>query len=109
VSNDKYTFESVPSTPGPGIPKSMGFSNGADISKMLNHKPSSSDLRGAGGRAHSGSVTSQPGNFTKHDYENVDPAIISSLESNPGYKRWVAQAGTLVADLLTCAGADQYV
>ena len=27
----------------------------------------------------------------------------------PGYKPWVAQAGTLVADLLTCAGADHII
>ena len=27
----------------------------------------------------------------------------------PGYKQWVAQAGTLVADLLTCAGADHII
>ena len=26
-----------------------------------------------------------------------------------GYKQWVAQAGTLVADLLTCAGADHVI
>lgn len=26
-----------------------------------------------------------------------------------GYKQWVAQAGTLVADLLTCAGADHII
>lgn len=27
----------------------------------------------------------------------------------PGYKQWVAQSGTLVADLLTCAGADHVI
>ncbi|KAF2008045.1 phosphoribosyl pyrophosphokinase [Amniculicola lignicola CBS 123094] len=27
----------------------------------------------------------------------------------PGYKQWVAQAGTLIADLLTCAGADHII
>lgn len=27
----------------------------------------------------------------------------------PGYKQWVAQAGTLIADLLTCAGADHVI
>ncbi|EYE90224.1 ribose phosphate diphosphokinase subunit PRS5 [Aspergillus ruber CBS 135680] len=27
----------------------------------------------------------------------------------PGYRQWVAQAGTLVADLLTCAGADHII
>ncbi|MCJ1312361.1 ribose-phosphate pyrophosphokinase [Agyrium rufum] len=27
----------------------------------------------------------------------------------PGYRQWVAQAGTLVADLLTCAGAEHII
>lgn len=31
------------------------------------------------------------------------------FQPQPGYKLWVAQAGTLVADLLTCAGADHII
>ncbi|KAI0169333.1 phosphoribosyl pyrophosphokinase [Hypoxylon sp. FL1284] len=50
---------------------------------------------------------SRAGSYTTHDYEN--PGLISTFEAKPGYKRWVAQAGTLVADLLTCAGADHVV
>ncbi|RKF71126.1 Ribose-phosphate pyrophosphokinase 5 [Golovinomyces cichoracearum] len=49
--------------------------------------------------------------FTTHDYEN--PSMISEAKNifraKPGYKQWVAQAGTLVADLLTCAGADHII
>ncbi|KAI9801476.1 MAG: ribose-phosphate pyrophosphokinase [Piccolia ochrophora] len=33
----------------------------------------------------------------------------SAFQPQPGYKQWVAQAGTLVADLLTCAGADHII
>ena len=33
----------------------------------------------------------------------------SPFAPRPGYKQWVAQAGTLVADLLTCAGADHVI
>jgi ribose-phosphate pyrophosphokinase len=33
----------------------------------------------------------------------------SAFKPSPGYKQWVAQAGTLVADLLTCAGADHII
>ena len=33
----------------------------------------------------------------------------STFKPSPGYKQWVAQAGTLVADLLTCAGADHII
>jgi ribose-phosphate pyrophosphokinase len=33
----------------------------------------------------------------------------SRFQPRPGYKQWVAQAGTLVAELLTCAGADHII
>ncbi|KAI1848977.1 hypothetical protein JX266_005405 [Neoarthrinium moseri] len=107
VPNDRYTFESVPPTPGPGRVKSAGFNHGADLSKMLNKIAFTTDA--AGVRSHSSSITSQPGSYTKHDYDNIDPSTIDQFEAKPGYKRWVAQAGTLVADLLTCAGADHVV
>lgn len=60
-------------------------------------------------------------------YFNSEPAITSSPTSahvppntsqnvappdfkpQRGYRQWVAQAGTLVADLLTCAGADHII
>ena len=32
-----------------------------------------------------------------------------TFQPRPGYKQWVAQSGTLVADLLTCAGADHVI
>ncbi|RPB20647.1 phosphoribosyl pyrophosphokinase [Terfezia boudieri ATCC MYA-4762] len=31
------------------------------------------------------------------------------FKAQAGYKQWVAQAGTLIADLLTCAGADHVI
>lgn len=114
----RYTFESVPATPGPGLPKSLGLNSGIDITKML-HKVSLSNgnalpktngevahsgADGAKGRDHASSVSSVTGNYTTHDYEN--PQMINAFQAKPGYKQWVAQAGTLVADLLTCAGAD---
>ncbi|CCU75486.1 unnamed protein product [Blumeria hordei] len=49
--------------------------------------------------------------ITTHDYEN--PTMVKEaqnmFQAKPGYKQWVAQAGTLVADLLTCAGADHII
>lgn len=118
----KYTFESVPATPGPGLPKSMGLDNGIDITKMLTKVSmangnglSKANGEGAGTgasngmdviktRNHANSVSSSAGAYTTHDYEN--PQAINAFQAKPGYKQWVAQAGTLVADLLTCAGAD---
>lgn len=118
AEHSKYTFESVPATPGPQIPKSMGLDNGIDITKMLtkvsiangnsHHKVNGeSAVTGADKakvRDHAGSVSANAGPYTTHDYEN--PQAINAFHAKPGYKQWVAQAGTLVADLLTCAGAD---
>jgi len=42
-----------------------------------------------------------------HTTMRVDPQ--ETFKPRPGYRQWVAQAGTLVADLLTCAGADHVI
>ena len=52
--------------------------------------------------------------LTNGTHEETGSAASTSSKSNtfvpqPGYKQWVAQAGTLVADLLTCAGADHII
>ncbi|KND94362.1 Ribose-phosphate pyrophosphokinase 5 [Tolypocladium ophioglossoides CBS 100239] len=126
-----YTFESVPATPRPGGPRSNGLANGVhNLAEKLSKSsiaedcgasegngngggyfPKRSDTvssLGSNGRGHhgEGSVSSQR-SFTTHDYEN--PSSISAFQPKPGYKQWVAQAGTLVADLLTCAGADHII
>ena len=136
ASNKDYTFESVPPTPRPGGPRSSGLHNGVyglaeklakntiseDKSHGLDgpnsisgvngeHHPRRTDtMSSAGsngrGHAHDGSISSQR-SFTTHDYENS--TSITAFTPKPGYKQWVAQAGTLVADLLTCAGADHII
>ncbi|KAK1756923.1 phosphoribosyltransferase-like protein [Echria macrotheca] len=92
---DAYTFESVPATPGPNIPRTLGFEDGMDVADMMvtskankHRTDGSSDHR-----------------YTTHDYEN--PMLIMAVQAQTGYKQWMAQAGSLVADLLTCAGADR--
>ncbi|KAK2805231.1 hypothetical protein FQN50_006256 [Emmonsiellopsis sp. PD_5] len=46
----------------------------------------------------------------KDDAESItNPSKLSNFHPRPGYRQWVAQAGTLVADLLTCAGADHII
>ncbi|KAH8666327.1 ribose-phosphate pyrophosphokinase [Xylariales sp. PMI_506] len=107
VSTERYTFESVPPTPGLSAVKGTGFFNGMDVNKVLTKISLSTGS--AGTRSHSSSITSQPSYFARHEYETNDSVARSSFETRPGYKRWVAQAGTLVADLLTCAGADHVV
>ena len=41
--------------------------------------------------------------------EEENSVVSTSFHARPGYKEWVAQAGTLVADLLTTAGADHVI
>lgn len=127
---DNYTFESVPATPGPHIAKSAGLNN-VDLAKALSRATSTNGIASPrvpappfhaqptnGDSSHhhnsngngttsnsSNNHNNDKGKFTTHDYENN--SVLSAFQAKPGYKRWVAQAGTLVADLLTCAGADQ--
>ncbi|KAJ0274331.1 hypothetical protein Brms1b_008126 [Colletotrichum noveboracense] len=120
-SKNGYTFESVPATPAPGVPRTAGLTNGIDGVASKLAKSKLNEERGNGtnggdyfkngngdskvnghGRNHD-SISSQV-RFTTHDYENQSQ--VNGFQSKPGYKQWVAQAGTLVADLLACAGAD---
>lgn len=100
---------------------SLEQQNGASYSPQMSNgiTPRRSDTldslqsAASSGRARDGSSASQTTPpFTTHDYEN--PTIYSKeaksfFQAKPGYKQWVAQAGTLVADLLTCAGADHII
>lgn len=126
-SKEKYTFESVPATPGPGMPKSVGLSAGSDLVRMLSRtnlfngqrSPTSSQgepffekgpTSAPAGHSKAGSVSSQTGSTTvDRDYRSSMSmgSDFGGLQAKKGYKQWVAQAGNLIADLLTCAGADQ--
>ena len=118
-----YTFESVPATPRPGGPRSNGLANGSinGLTEKLSKSAISNEYfpprRSDTGASHTSSSTSgghhshpslvtQP-SFTTHDYQK--PAHNAAFQPKPGYKQWVALAGTLVADLLTCAGADHII
>jgi len=109
---------SVPPTPGPGMPRSAGLENGTDMSGLMSKasldggspvkKSAPNGINGGQSRpGNSGPGSPLTRTFTTHNYEN--PTLVSSFQAKPGYKQWVAQAGTLVADLLTCAGADHIV
>ena len=49
------------------------------------------------------------GNGHQDEISNTASSKDAQFQPRPGYKVWVAQAGTLVADLLTCAGADHVI
>lgn len=121
-----YTFESVPPTPAAHIPRTAGLAN--SMSKLANRLSSSSSItRGSdirdmakvmvtGPASDAGNKSSgekQPqqqkanDKFTTHDFEN--PAMAMAFQQKVGFKPMMAQAGSLIADLLTCAGADRIV
>lgn len=104
-----YTFDSVPPTPAPGVPRSAGLVNGADINNKFVQANGGSPVKQTNGNHVNGAPA--PGALTRayttHDYENL--SHVGAFEAKPGYKQWVAQAGTLVANLLTCAGADHVI
>jgi ribose-phosphate pyrophosphokinase len=136
INKSDFTFESRPTTPGPGQPQTPGLTNvnGIDgLQKKLGKAsldqqngvnytngitpPRRSDtidsltsLTNGRGRGSSNSSSSAPP-FTTHDYES--PGMVTQargvFQARSGYKQWVAQAGTLVADLLTCSGADHII
>ena len=56
------------------------------------------------GQPHGHSQSTQP-----TPSSSANQAAPPELKPQRGYKQWVAQAGTLVADLLTCAGADHII
>jgi len=137
-SGQYYTFESIPSTPHPERNESNGFTNGTHhLHKAVSHlsmdelsdSPSAHQARFnsykkeetspdkeyfARSRAASGASQNlaQVNGIVTHDYSaqsNTNVITPDCFKPRPGYRQWVAQAGTLVADLLTCAGADHVI
>lgn len=52
-----------------------------------------------------GGLVPRPGLYRNDSWQPKEPQV----EINTGYKQWVAQAGALIASLLTCAGADHII
>ena len=136
AGSGQYTFDSRPQTPYPGQMESMSLPNGMEgLHKQLNrvslhdqrnghYKPHSSKSSVSGDSTRQRSDTAGSTKTDGSDYFTSQPklAIDSRMEDQqivsakpaaftpqPGYRQWVAQAGTLVADLLTCAGADHVI
>ncbi|KAK6507360.1 ribose-phosphate pyrophosphokinase [Arthrobotrys musiformis] len=125
IQKDSYTFESRPGTPAP---QPDGAGSSGPPAGQLEHKLSRLSLdkeRGPATAPGSPSLTSRP-SFLRRQHTGSEIAGSTKRDSQkvvyangtggdwdqhrqPGYKQWVAQAGTLIADLLTCAGADHII
>ncbi|PWW80230.1 phosphoribosyl pyrophosphokinase [Tuber magnatum] len=108
-----FTFESRPGTPGPMDSPGLGVSHGGlekELSRIALERGADGGVNGADrGKSH-------PPTPLRRTNTADSPSAASSVNVNEwvppkgtGYKQWVAQAGTLVADLLTCAGADHII
>lgn len=127
---DNYTFDSRPQTPVPGQSESAGVKNGPDgLHKKLmemNLQQMNGEAAKTGRRSTVNSNTSEKSEYLDDNANVLSPVVTNGsangdFKKNPltnkpphfepqrGYKQWVAQAGTLVADLLTCAGADHII
>lgn len=128
-----YTFDSTPPTPHPEKGESHGLANGHPLHKAASksqlddvensptyqarfshYRDSSSHSSNRseyfpGTRLRGDSAASMT-NGAHHDLAATPkPDPQETFKPHPGYRQWVAQAGTLVADLLTCAGADHII
>ena len=134
ASGERYTFESRPQTPTAETPKGKG--NGASLERKITelnlHEHTNGELKtrkrndtldsvqsDASATSISNPCLDDPTSF-QHNHqlptsEPINPTLSATSQAPPefkpqrGYKQWVAQAGTLVADLLTCAGADHII
>ena len=137
--HNHYTFDSRPQTPHPGQAESAGLKSGSEnLHKKLhnlqlaNHANGVKDKEGtdnAGASSRRSTIDSAPEKMDFFDDNNHNTLTLSvtngsvagedvsrsqgshppQFEPQRGYKQWVAQAGTLVADLLTAAGADHII
>jgi ribose-phosphate pyrophosphokinase len=113
-----YTFNSRPASPYPGGPESQGVSNG-NGANSLSRKLNGLSLQKSTGPSRKNTLESVQSDQSDNETPGagavtsnpapVQPAAPPQMAVQKGYKMWVAQAGTLVADLLTCAGADHVI
>ncbi|KAL4765355.1 ribose phosphate diphosphokinase subunit PRS5 [Aspergillus foveolatus] len=121
-ASNGYTFESTPTTPHPGKLEAGNPINGVSVDNLQKSLAKAQLEESTGspvkkrlpnGLSRSETMESLKSDSSKSTLPNglLDDSQdkINKFEPRPGYKQWVAQAGTLVADLLTCAGADHVI
>ncbi|WPG99981.1 ribose-phosphate pyrophosphokinase 5 [Acrodontium crateriforme] len=124
----KYTFDSRPTTPLPGDEETKGLNGKHDsLHKKLNDLSLQNKINGEGAAEKSkrkdtlesvqSDASSSAGYIDHKPVSSSNSLGLTTANSNSpsefkpqrGYKQWVAQAGTLIADLITCAGADHVI
>lgn len=105
TKKDQYTFDSAPGTPRP-----LSRNEPADF-ELLDTPPAPSS-----GKSDRNAVFKQPQPYlpksiiTNSAATNINaPAETKGNSGENWYKQWIAQNGTLIANLLTTAGADRCI
>ena len=114
---NKPPFEFSPETSMPnGLPdsdKNAPTKHTNDGSSHANHQRKLTSIhKPAGGKDIGNESKDKMPNGSIHGSDTSSSAATAKgipFQPRPGYKEWVAQSGTLVADLLTCAGADHVI
>ncbi|KAL5416270.1 hypothetical protein PMIN04_008269 [Paraphaeosphaeria minitans] len=118
-----YSFDSVPTTPHPADPGATLANGTASLDKSLERLRMSEERTPSQGLKRTDTLETKRSDGSDKSYSQTNgvndtpgtsrPARASTMPPQflpqPGYKQWVAQAGTLIADLLTCAGADHVI
>lgn len=136
AGREKYTFDSTPTTPHGQESTGMNGNGSKHLHKHLDKMsigqprlvngdtPRSTPKRkdtldsvqsDVSATSATNSYFDEPNNTSSPNHSLTQSGYSASTMPPPdfkpqrGYKQWVAQAGTLVADLLTCAGADHII
>lgn len=133
---DQYTFESAPGTPGPvshpenhnptdiysTIPPPLNLNGGGGNGLLSKAAMNNARQPGHSPNSNQGHDNNQEHSGQPHKIPSLTPtSIITNSASinipaldaygktDSGYKQWIAQNGTLIANLLTTAGADRCI
>lgn len=105
TKKDQYTFESAPSTPRPLSRMGVSASQNSTFSGLL-EKAAYNGIQLPTPISASRLLTKSIS--TNSSSTNI-PSTDSSGRTESGYKQWISQNGTLIANLLTTAGADRCI
>ncbi|ABN66853.2 phosphoribosylpyrophosphate synthetase [Scheffersomyces stipitis CBS 6054] len=116
TKKEQYTYESVPGTPGPFVSKNSDtFTSDSDShtpppTLNLGGKSVFSGLKPQVERTQSySSKFFTPKSIVTNSASTNLPPVDAYGKTESGYKQWIAQNGTLIANLLVTAGADRLI
>ncbi|KAI5958176.1 PRS5 [Candida theae] len=108
TTKEKYTFESAPSTPRP-LSKDRGYfsrvnEGNENAGNGVKENPRVDTLKSAQTAKYTPKSV-----ITNSAATHFLPQIDSQGKTDSGYKQWISPNGTLIANLLTTAGADRVI